>query len=330
MAHTNSQKGNYMSDESQIIEQASEESIQPLDSASEESAEQPSSSVDSQLQEAVEDALANGASKQEVQNLIKEFQLKVNGKIVNKKIDLSDENNLKNELQLAAAARQSMQEAANLKKLYESEVSRLKQDPFSVLAELGLDPDQLAEMRIQQRIEEMKKSPEQVEREKIQAELQAAREEANKLKAERDAEQFEKLKEQAAAQIETEIEQALDSHKTLPKSRHIVKRIADSMLWAINNGFDDVTAEDVMPLVEKEWRDEMSRLMDDSPEDILEQLIGQRNIERLRAKRLNAMSTSNAKTAASVKPTAGSVQKQEEQKREKIKQREFFRSLGKR
>jgi hypothetical protein len=330
MAHTNSQKGNYMSDESQIIEQASEESIQPLDSASEESAEQPSSSVDSQLQEAVEDALANGASKQEVQNLIKEFQLKVNGKIVNKKIDLSDENNLKNELQLAAAARQSMQEAANLKKLYESEVSRLKQDPFSVLAELGLDPDQLAEMRIQQRIEEMKKSPEQVEREKIQAELQAAREEANKLKAERDAEQFEKLKEQAAAQIETEIEQALDSHKTLPKSRHIVKRIADSMLWAINNGFDDVTAEDVMPLVEKEWRDEMSRLMDDSPEDILEQLIGQRNIERLRAKRLNAMSTSGSKTAASVKPTAASVQKQEEQKREKIKQREFFRSLGKR
>jgi len=286
-------------------------------------------SPDEALQGAVEDAIASGASEKEIKNLIKEFQLKVNGKIVNKKIDLSDENALRNELQLSAAARQAMQEAANLKKLYESEVSRLKQDPFSVLAELGLDPDQLAEMRIQQRIEEMKKSPEQVEREKIQAELQAAREEARKLKEERDSEQFEKLKDQAAAQIETEIEQALDSHKTLPKSRHIVKRIADSMLWAINNGFEDVTAEDVMPLVEKEWRDEMSRLMDDSPEDILEQLIGQRNIERLRAKRLNVMNTSNTKTAASVKPTAGSVQKQEEVKREKIKQRDFFKSLGK-
>jgi hypothetical protein len=222
-----------------------------------------------------------------------------------------------------------MQEAAGLKKLYESEVSRLKQDPFSVLSELGLDPDQLAEMRIQQRIEEMKKSPEQVEREKIQAELQAAREESRKLKEERETEQFEKLKEQAAVQIETEIEQALDSHKTLPKSRHIVKRIADSMLWAINNGYQDVTAEDVMPLVEKEWREEMSRLMDDSPEDVLEQLIGQRNIERLRAKRLSAMSAANTKTANSVKPTAGSVQKQEDKPREKIKQRDFFKSLGK-
>lgn len=314
-----------MSDELQASSEAQEQvSPEIIENAADQSA--PAQAADQQLQEAVEDAIASGASEKEVKNLIKEFQLKVNGKVINKKIDLSDETSLRNELQLAAAARQSMQESANLKKLYESEVSRLKQDPFSVLAELGLDPDQLAEMRIQQRIEEMKKSPEQIERERIQAELQAAREEANRLKAEREAEQFEKLKDQAAAQIETEIEQALDSHKTLPKSRHIVKRIADSMLWAINNGYEDVTAEDVMPLVEKEWREEMSRLMDDSPEDVLEQLIGQRNIERLRAKRLNAMATT--KTANSVKPTAASVQKQEDKPREKIKQRDFFRSLG--
>lgn len=317
-----------MSDEVQASAEASQEISEQIPGETQESVAQEASSPDSQLQEAVEGAIANGASEKEVKNLIKEFQLKVNGKVVNKKIDLSDETALKNELQLSAAARQAMQEAANLKKLYESEVSRLKQDPFSVLAELGLDPDQLAEMRIQQRIEEMKKSPEQLEREKIQAELQAAREEANRLRAEREADEFEKLKDQAAAQIETEIEQALDAHKSLPKSRHIVKRIADSMLWAMSNGFEDVSAEDVMPLVEREWREEMSRLMDDSPEDVLEQLIGQRNIERLRAKRLNAMNASGTKTAASVKSTAASVQKQEEQKREKIKQREFFRQLG--
>jgi hypothetical protein len=316
-----------MSEENSSPE-VSEESSQEDSPESQESSEQAQPAGQEALQEVVEDAIASGASEKEVKNLIKEFQLKVNGKMVNKRIDLSDENALRNELQLSAAARNAMQESANLKKLYESEVNRLRQDPFSVLAEMGLDPDELAEMRIQQRIDQMKKSPEQVEREKIQAELQAAREEANKLKAERESEQFEKLKEQAAAQIETEIEQALDAHKTLPKSRHIVKRIADSMLWAMGNGFEDVSAEDVMPLVEKEWREEMGRLMDDSPEDVLEQLIGQRNIERLRAKRLNAMSASNAKTANSIKPTAGSVQKQEEQKREKMKQRDFFRNLG--
>jgi hypothetical protein len=314
------------------VEQSQEQEVSQEESqevSQEASGEQPNSEQ-AQLQDVVETALANGASEKEVKNLIKEFQLKVNGKMVSKKIDLNDEQSLKNELQLAAAARQSMQESANLKKLYEKEVGRLKSNPWEVLQELGLDPDELAELRIQQRIEEMKKSPEQLERERIQAELQAAREEARRLKEERETEQFEKMKEQAAVQIESEIEQALDAHKTLPKSRHIVKRIADSMLWAINNGYNDVTAEDVMPLVEKEWRDEMSRLMDDSPEDILEQLIGQRNLERMRAKRLNAMNSNPVKTAASVKPTTSSVQKQEEKAKEKIKQREFFRNLGKR
>lgn len=315
-----------MSEENSSPE-VSEESSQEGSSESQESSEQSQPVGQEALQEVVEDAIASGASEKEVKNLIKEFQLKVNGKMVNKRIDLSDENAVRNELQLSAAARNAMQESANLKKLYESEVNRLRQDPFSVLAEMGLDPDELAEMRIQQRIDQMKKSPEQVEREKIQEELRSAREEANKLKAERESEQFEKLKEQAATQIESEIEQALDAHKTLPKSRHIVKRIADSMLWAMGNGFDNVSAEDVMPLVEKEWREEMGRLMDDSPEDVLEQLIGQRNIDRLRAKRLNAMS--NVKTTSSIKPTASSVQKQEEQKREKMKQRDFFKQLGK-
>ena len=321
-----------MSDESlsqeSVQEQSNPEIIENAAQQIEANSPTGANAADHQLQEAVEDAIANGASEKEVKNLIKEYELKINGKTKKVSVDLSDDDYIKNQLQLAEVSRIKMQEAANLKKLYEQEVSRLKSNPFDVLAELGLDPDQLAEMRIQQRIEEMKKSPEQIERERIQLELQAAREEAKKLKEEREAEQFEKLKEQAAVEIENEIEAALDAHKTLPKSRHIVKRIADSMLWAMNNGYD-VSAEDVMPLVEKEWRDEMSRLMDDSPEDILEQLIGQRNIERLRAKRLNALSASNAKTANSVKSTAASVQKKEESTKQKIKQRDFFRSLGK-
>jgi hypothetical protein len=323
-------KENVMSEESSAPESAeiSQESAEaaPQEHQAEQSGE--AQGEQQQLQDAVETALANGASEKEVKNLIKEFQLKVNGKTISKKIDLSDEAALKNELQLSAAARQAMQEAANLKKLYEKEVGRLKQNPWEVLQELGMDPDELAELRIQSRIEEMKKSPEQLERERIQKELQEAREEAKRLKEEREAENFEKLKQQAAIQIENEIEAALDAHKTLPKSRHIVKRIADSLLWAMDQGYEDATVEDVLPMVEKEWRDEMSRLMDDSSEDILEQLIGQRNIERLRAKRLAGMNQA-PKTAAAVKSTAASIQKQEQTPAQKMKQRDFFRSLGK-
>jgi hypothetical protein len=319
-----------MSEENSAPEESQEVSEEVLDDGSEQVQAQEINGDASDLEEVVQDALDQGASKKEVQSLIREYQLKVNGKTVTRRIDLSDEAGLKNELQLAAAARSSMQDSANLKKLYEKEVGRLKSDPWAVLKELGMDPDELAEMRIQSRIEEMKKSPEQIERESIQKELQEAREEAKKLKEERDSEQFEKMKEKAAVQIESEIESALDAHSTLPKSRHIVKRIADSMLWAMNNGFENVSADDVIPMVEKEWKEEMSRLMDDSPEEMLEQLIGQKNMERMRNKRLNAMKAGTGKTAASIKPTSASVQPVEGKPAEKMSQREFFRQFNKR
>lgn len=313
-----------MSDENSSPESAE---AQTEEAPAQESQEYGEAAPEGQLQDVVETALANGASEKEVKSLIREYQLKVNGKTINKKIDLSDENGLRNELQLAAAARQSMQEASNLKKLYEKEVGRLKSNPWEVLQELGMDPDELAELRIQARIEEMKKSPDQLERERIQKELTAAREEARQLKEERESENFEKLKQQAAVQIESEIESALDAYKSLPKSRHIVKRIADSLLWAMDQGFENVTAEDVMPMVEKEWKEEMNRLMDDSSEDILEQMIGQRNLERMRNKRLGSMNAA-PKSAASIKSTSASIQKQPEKPAEKMKQRDFFKQLG--
>src|SRR5690554_5823586 len=55
--------------------------------------------LEAQVQEAVE----NGASKEEIKNMIKEFELKVNGKTVKTKIDLADEEAIKRELQKAYA-----------------------------------------------------------------------------------------------------------------------------------------------------------------------------------------------------------------------------------
>jgi hypothetical protein len=319
-----------MSEENSGGESQVEEQALPEDGGEQPSGEQGSAqpSEKEQLQDVVETALANGASEKEVRSLIKEYQIKVNGKTKTIRADFGDDNFMKNQLQMAEAARQSMQESAQLKKLYEKEVGRLKSNPWEVLQELGMDPDELAELRIQSRIEEMKKSPDQLAREKIEKELLEARQKYDKLNNEREAERFEKLKQSAAVQIESEIEAALDAHKTLPKSRHIVKRIADSLLWAMDQGYEDATVEDVLPMVENEWREEMSRLMDDSSEDILEQLIGQRNLDRMRTKRLAGMNQQPKSTSA-IKPTTASIQKQDEKPSEKMSQREFFKKIGK-
>lgn len=308
------------------------ESSVPVESAPQESSQEVAaeglgeSSPEAQIQAAAE---SGEISQAEANKLIKQFKLKVNGKEMVKEVDLSDEEYLKNQFQLAEAARKSMQESAELKKLYQKEVEKLKNNPWEILQELGLDPDELAESRLRSRVEEMKKSPEQVEREKIQRELELAREEARKLKEEKEQIEMSKLQAEAAEQLETEIMGALSAHKSLPQSQYVVKRIADSMLWAMNNGFEDVTAEDVVPLVEKEMRDELNKFMDEMPEDLMEKYIGQRNIDRLRKKRI--AQSKAAPSAADIKPTTAAVKKELSSKQEppkKIPAKDFFKNLG--
>jgi hypothetical protein len=284
--------------------------------------------ISSDAQAQIQEALESGDSK-EAQRLIKKYQLKVRGKTVEREIDLGDDDFIRNQLQLAEVSKQSMQESAELKKAYQKELERFRQNPWQVLEELGLNPDDLAESRIQQRIEEMKKSPEQLESEKIRAELHAAREEAKKLKEEKEHIEMQKLQEQAAVQIHDEIGKAISTHKTLPNSPYVVKRVADSMLWAMNNGFEDVTADDVVALVDQEMRQEMSQLYDEMPEELLEQFIGKKNIERMRKKRVAQVKT--APSVNDIKATALASKAAEANKpREKsrVDSRDFFKKLG--
>lgn len=307
------------------------ESSQEQSSASEQGSQAESSGSVEAAAEQLQEAVDNGEiSQSEANKLIKKFQLKVDGKVVEKEVDLSDEDYVKQMLQLAEVSKSRMSETAQIKKAFQAEMGRLKQDPWSVMKDLGLDPDELAEMRIQQRIEEMKKSPEQLAQEKIQKELQEAREEARRLKEEKEQLEMSKLQEQAAVQLEEEIMGALDGHRTLPKSQYVVKRIADSMLWAMNNGFGDVTAEDVVPLVEKEMRDELNRFMDEMPEDLMEKYIGQRNIDRLRKRRVSAAKAA-IPSVNDIKPTNKSLaaEKAPEKSKQKIPARDFWKKLGK-
>tara|TARA_R100001086_G_scaffold249746_1_gene190681 strand:- start:273 stop:1250 length:978 start_codon:yes stop_codon:yes gene_type:complete len=288
----------------EVIEQ-DEDGSEEIDAAEEVVDDEAEVSADSpetqeELEEAIEDAIEEGASKEEIQDMIREFELKVNGKTFRKKIDLSDEDAIKRELQLAAAGRQSMQEVAELKKLYAQEIERIKSQPWDVLKELGLDPDELSEQRIQDRIEEMKKSPDQIEREKLQKELTEARKQLEE--KEKRAEEVERarLLEQAEKDVENEILTALEAHQDLPSSPRVIKQIADTMLWAIDNGWDDVTVEEVLPTVKEEIRREISDLMDQLPEEMIEAYMGKKNMERLRQKRLKSIKKTPSKDVKTV------------------------------
>lgn len=281
-----------------------------------------------QLEQEVQDAIDAGASEKEIKKLIKEFELKVNGKTVKRKLDLSDENAIKAELQKAYAGQEAMQRARELEKVFEQEIRRLKQNPWEVLKELELDPDELNEQYMQSRIEELKKSPEQIERERLQTELENARKELDRQRREAEEARYTALQQQEAKKLNDEIEQALSAHKgSLPKNGKVITKIADAMLWAMENGYEDVSVADVLPAVENELRSEISSFLEDMPDEFLEEYIGKKNSERLRKKRLAAAKQAQAAQKQVVQPTAKSMESQDNSASDRAKLRDFFKTL---
>lgn len=279
----------------------------------------------------IQDAVENGElSASEAKSLIKKYKLKIRGQEKEVEVDLGNDDFIRDQLQLAEVSKRSMQEAAELKKAYMREMERLRSDPMSVLAELGLDPEEVSAGFIQKKIEEMKKSPEQLASEKLARELEEARAEAKKLKEEKEQAEMSKLQEQAVKTLNDEIDKAISGHKKLPNSPLVRKKIADTMLWAMNNGHGDVTAEDVVPLVEKELRGELSSLFDGlGDDDALEDWIGRERISKMRKKRIAAAKP--VPGLADVKPTAAAMksQVQESAPAQKIKAKDLFRRMGK-
>jgi len=319
-----------MSEESAVKEQSGVDVINDMDLDPVTSAPESEQSLEGAVAEAVE----AGASKQEIKKLIKEFELKVNGKSKKVKIDLNDERDLVRRLQLAEAGQSAMQEKAELEKMITNELLAGKKDPAKFLKEnLGIDPDEWAEMRLQQKIEEMQKSPEVLAQERLQRELEDARAKLKQIEEEKLTERQIRLQEKAATELEKEIMDALASDKELPKSKKSVKRIAEAMLWALdqkdedgNMLYPDVRVQDVLPSVKAEIRAEINELLALMPDEYLDSYIGKNTIERQRKQRLAA-----AKKAQSVPNNvdrAPAVVKQETKEKKAENARDFFRNLG--
>jgi hypothetical protein len=278
------------------------------------------------LEAQIEDAKENGASKEEIKNMIKDYQLKVNGKVINRKIDLSDDQAIIRELQLAEAGKRAMSESAELKKLFKTQLEEWKNDPWKLMQDLGLDPDEAAELRLRQKVEELKKSPEQIQREQMQRDLEDLR---AKLKAKEDQELESKKNaayQQAIQELDVEIVEALKSHTSLPNSSRVHKQIADTMLWAMDNGFENVKVEDVLPTVEKELRKEIEELASQLPEEMLEAYFGKKNVDRVMKKVVASKPKIPAKVPSlnDVKPGV-SKQIQEDKPRPKVRVEDFMR-----
>lgn len=264
--------------------------------------------------------------EQTIQNLKKKLKLKVDGEEIEEEIDLANEEELVRRLQKAKAFDKRAGEFTGFKKNVENFFNELKSNPFEVLQNLGFNVDEMSEQHLTKKVEELKKSPQQLEQEKMQKELETLRKEKEDATKRAEQAEMEKLRNQQAAEIETDIVTALKASTTsLPESPFVISRIAQSMLLAMKKGYHNVTAKDVIPVVEKQFKDELQQIFGKLPEEILEQLIGNPNIERLRKHRIKRKQESQTKTANQISKDVGKTSTNDKKPEKKISYKDFFK-----
>jgi hypothetical protein len=294
------------------------------------SGEEVEASEDSEAspEKAIDAAAKKGdISKAQAQELKKKLKLKIDGEEFEEEIDFNDEENLKKHLQKSKAFDKRLKEFSGFKSQVDSLLEQLQKDPEAVLEKLGMNVDEMAEKRLARKIEEMKKSPEQIEKEKMAKQLEDLRQEKKRIQEEKEKAELEKMRNEQAQAIEHDISNALDNAKSiLPKNNPwVLQRVAQTMLLAMNNGYKQVTAKDVIPLVEKQWKEELSSLFDMSSEETLEMLVGKSNMDRYRKKKLSSRPKAQTTTAKQVaQDTGAKKQEQDETSKPKKRYRDVF------
>lgn len=275
-------------------------------------------------EEGIEAAEAAGdISKKEAQVLKKKLKIKVDGQEFDEEVSWDDEEGLKRHLQKSKAFDKRLKEFSGYKSQVEQAFEMLKNDPEAFLEQFGLDVDGLAEKRLAKKIEEMKKSPEQIEAEKMRKELEDYKKKEKELQERAQKAELERLKNEQAAQIENDISDALEDTKSILPKRNpaVMQRIAQTMLFAMQRGFVDVTAKDVIPLVEKQYKEEVSQLLGSSSDEVLEMFASKERLNNYRKAKVAARKAAPAPvpTKPQIKDTgAKKVEKTEEKPKYKM------------
>ena len=282
-----------------------------------------------ELQEVMESEDATTEEKQEaVAELKKRMKFRVNGREVEKEIDLNDEETLHELLQKGFAADERFQSASALEKKMREFASLLQQDPIEALIAAGHDPDKLTESYMKKRVEELAKSPEQLKLEQLQKEIEKERKMREQLEEEKLTAEQARVEAEYSRQLDEEISDAL-SHSELPKSPYVVKRIAENLMLGLEQGMDDITVQDVLPIVEKQIKEEIRQMFEAMPEDVIEKTLGDGVSSKLRKRRIEkAKQTKTPDTASSVKQTGTSEMNKSKPKEEPkpLKAKDFFKN----
>lgn len=276
------------------------------------------------VQDAVEEVEAlGGNASEEAKDLVRKFNFKVDGEEWEEEVDLSNNDDLQKRLQMGFMGQKRAQQYAELESEVRQEIEYMLENPRDFLEAYGHNPDDLAEKWLEDKIIDMQKSPEQLEQEQIQDELEELRYALAMEQEQKRTAQAQYYEEQSAIQIDHEISDALEKSGTLPKTDFVVARIADTLMWALDNDMEHVTAYDVIPVVERELKEDLQKLFSALPEDSLRELLGKPNLDKIRKTNIDKMKSTQANR---VQETSAAMTQsgRNQQKVEKMSMSDFF------
>lgn len=190
-----------------------------------------------------------------------------------------DEETLIKRAQKYSAADKKFNESAQLRKQAEQLLTMLKQDPYSVLEQLGLDPTELSRSHLQRKIEELKMSPE----EKELRDLRSYKEQQEQLRQQKEQEELtakeEQLRSELSSKMTQEIIGALES-VNLPRDESSIRMMVDIMRHQINNDVD-ITWEEAADIVRFQHEQNYKHFFSQMNVDALAQLLGEETVNKL-------------------------------------------------
>lgn len=273
---------------------------------------------------AVEEEIKKEAKKEEARR--KKLKLKVDGKEIEEEVDLDNDEYLVRQLQLAKMAQKRAQEKASLEKDVNDFISQLRKNPRAILEsqELGINFQDLVNQYVEEQLANAQKTPEQLEKEKVEKELKQLKDQLEKERETQKQKELQLLEQREFERYEKLMANAIEK-TDLPKSPYVVKKIADYMLTAVEAGFD-VSPDDVLPLVREEIHADLNDMFQVLPEEVIEKILGDNVINKLRKKRVAKASEklTEAVTKAKIQDVgAAKSDKKEEDK--KISYKDFFK-----
>lgn len=315
----------------QAIAANNEEASEEVEASSEETDEESGEELEASEEETseAEDGTIDAQAEVELKKMLRKLNLKIDGEEIEEELpfEIPEEHAdwYRKQLQLAKVSQKRMQQYSSLENQANSFLEQLKNDPMSLLQDpsLGVDVEAMVEQYINRQIEDSEKSPDQLEREKLQQELEDLRSERNKEKEEIQSREFARLEEQAMESYDAKMTEALEG-SNLPKSPYVVKKMADYLLMALEDGYD-VDPADVLPLVEQEIQSDIQQMFGAMPDEVFEQTVGKDRLNKIRKKNIeSAKKKQSITTAKSIKDTGINSADSEKNAKPKQTLKQFF------